>query len=120
LDKAAGQKFQKALKDAGVSDSVKAQMTQALRMVRVAQQKAQREFAFLRNATIAHRDPDAIMQYRSIVEIDELAVLRLVAEFYKAAKLFNSVLPVAIVEAGSMPGMFKQISSKTIGELIGS
>ncbi|OIR03276.1 hypothetical protein GALL_145480 [mine drainage metagenome] len=113
LDKVAGNKLRNALADAGVSDEVKHRATQALRLVRNSQQKAQKQFAFLRNATIAHRDPDALLQYRSIMEIDEMAVFRIAVEFYDGASMFIAVLPELILHVGTMPGLFSQMRAQS-------
>jgi hypothetical protein len=99
------------MKNAGESAELQEQMFHSMRLIRAAQQKAQREFAFLRNSTIAHRDADALLQYRSIMEIDEIAVMRLAAEFFEASRMFHSVLPRVTVEVGTMPGLLRQVSS---------
>lgn len=112
LDKVAGNRLRQALSDAGVSEDAKRRATQALRNVRLAQQKAQKRFAFLRNATIAHRDPDAVLQYRSIVEMDEMEVLRIAGEFYDGTHLFLSVMPDLLLGIGSMPGLFRQLKAR--------
>jgi hypothetical protein len=111
LDKVAGSKLRQALEDAGVSEDGKRRITQALRNVRQAQQKAQKQFAFLRNATIAHRDPDAVLQFRSIVGLNEREVVRIGIEFYEGAQLFISALPEVLAEVGSMRGLFRQLGS---------
>jgi len=112
LDKVAGSKLRQALEDAGVTEDGKRRITQALRSVRQAQQKAQNQFAFLRNSTIAHRDADAVLQLRSIVELDEREVVRIGTEFYEAARLFLSVMPEVLAEVGSMQGLLRQIGSQ--------
>lgn len=112
MDKVAGGKLRTALANAGVSEEAKHQITQALRSVRGAQQKAQKRFAFLRNATIAHRDPDALLQYRSITQIDEIEVLRIASEFYDGTRLFLEVLPSLVLQVGASPGLLNQIRAR--------
>lgn len=112
LDKVAGNKLREALVDAGVSEETKNQATLAIRAVRKAQQKAQKEFAFLRNATIAHRDPDAVVQYRSIAEIDEMEVCRIAGDFYQASHLFLNIIPELLIRVGTMPGLMSQLQAQ--------
>ncbi len=112
MDKVAGNRFRDALTDAGVSDEGKRQATQALRVIRNAQQKAQKQFSFLRNTTIAHRDPDALMQYRAINDLDEMAVLNIASEFYEGTRMFLAVLPNLMLRVGSFPGLLNQMKSR--------
>lgn len=109
LDKVAGNKFRNALADAGLSNEKTRQASKALRIVRNAQQKAQKQFAFLRNSTIAHRDADALAQYRSIMSIDEKEVLRIAGEFYDGIKAFLDLLPELVMQVASIPGLLNQL-----------
>ncbi len=113
MGKVAGRKLQVALANAGVSEDIKHQVKQALRTVRSAQQKAQKQFAFLRNATIAHRDSDALLQYQSITQIDEMEVLRISGEFYDGARLFLDLLPKLVIEVGTWPGLLSQLRARS-------
>jgi hypothetical protein len=113
LDKVAGGKLRAALESAGVPEEGKQQATQALRAIRSAQQRAQKQFAFLRNATIAHRDPDALLQYRSITQINEMEVLRIATEFYDGTRLFLNVLPSLVLQVGTWPGLLNQLRSSS-------
>lgn len=116
MDKVAGGKLRAALANAGVSKEARRQATQALRSIRNAQQKAQKQFAFLRNATIAHRDPDALLQYRSITQIDEMEVLRIASEFYDGTRMFLDVLPSLVLQIGTLPGLFNQLRVRSSHE----
>jgi hypothetical protein len=120
LDKAAGTKLRKALFDAGVTERARDRAKQALRKVRLAQQKAQKQFAFLRNSTIAHRDADAVLQYRAITELDEMKVLRIAAEFYDGTHLFLDVMPELLLSVGTMPGLFRQLKARPARDRSGS
>lgn len=113
MDKVAGGKLRAALANAGVSEEARRQATQALRSIRNAQQKAQKQFAFLRNATIAHRDPDALLQYRSINQIDEMKVLRIASEFYDGTRMFLDVLPSLVLQVGTLPGLLNQLRARS-------
>lgn len=87
-------------------------MALALRTIRRAQDKAQRRFASLRNSTIAHRDPDAIKQYRDIIEIEGLEVTKIAAEFYEGTHGFMEVLPRLMTYLGSLPSIVQQLAKK--------
>ena len=113
LDKAAGNKFRNALDEAGISDSVKVQVTLALREARGAQTKAQRIFNYHRNNTIAHRNQDGLEQYHSIMAIDEIEVIKIAAEFYNATARFRSVLPELMIQSGSTKGLINQIKAQS-------
>lgn len=112
LDKVAGQKLRQALETIKAPNDMKAAATEALRAVRKVQKKAESDFEFLRNATIAHRDPDALAQYRAIMEIDEMKVLNLAAEFYAAADAFITLLPKIILHSGTLASGAAQFSKR--------
>jgi len=112
MDKVSGKKLKQAFDDSNVSKNIQNEAFEALREVRQAQKRAKKQLGFLRNSTIAHRDPDALLQYCSIRDIDENAVLQLAAEFYEGSTKFVSLLPKIMLEIGSMPGLFSQIKAK--------
>ncbi len=112
VDKVAGQKLRQALETIKAPDDMKVAATEALRAIRKVQKKAETEFEFLRNATIAHRDPDGIAQYKAITELDEMKVLKLAAEFYTAANAFISLLPRIILQSGRLPSLLAQFSNR--------
>lgn len=112
LDKVAGQKLREALDIINAPDDMKRAANDSLRAVRKVQKKVQSDFEFLRNATIAHRDPDALTQYRSILQIDELKVLSLAAEFSTAAEAFIMLLPKLILQSGTLESTITQFSKR--------
>lgn len=112
FDKVAGSKLRKALDDSKVPEDLRTAVTEALRSVRRSQSRAQRQFAYLRNATIAHRDPDAVRQYRDILEIDGLEVTKVAAEFYEGTSRFMDVLPRLLAHMSTWPAMVGQFTSE--------
>ncbi|MDQ3582134.1 MAG: hypothetical protein M3495_11220 [Pseudomonadota bacterium] len=112
MDKVAGQKLKRALETIKAPDAMKAEAVEALRAIRKAQRKAEGEFEFLRNATIAHRDPDAMAQYRAITQLEEMKVLSLAAEFYDAADTFINLLPKIMLQSSSFPSVLAQFSNR--------
>ncbi|MDP2066152.1 MAG: hypothetical protein Q8K38_09300 [Burkholderiaceae bacterium] len=108
LDKAGGTRLRKALEDASVPEELRQEVAAALRSVRSAQQKAQKQFAALRHSTIAHRDADAIAQYRRITELDSRSVIQTAAEFYTGTQAFMEVMPRLLGHVGGMSGLISQ------------
>lgn len=109
LDKAGGTRLRQALDDTAAPAALRQDLTAALRSIRAAQQRAQRQFAELRHSTIAHRDADAITQYRRIGDIEGLAVLATAAEFYAGTHAFLQVMPRVLSHVGGMSGLVSQI-----------
>lgn len=109
LDKAGGTRLRQALDGTNAPAELRQELSAALRTVRSAQQKAQRQFADLRHSTIAHRDADAIMQYRRIESTDGMAVLQTAAEFYAGADAFMDVMPKLLRHVGGMSGLVSQL-----------
>ena len=117
IDKVAGNKLRQALDDGGTPENLRQEVTEAMRAIRKAQSRAQRQFAYLRNSTIAHRDSDAIQQYRDIVEIDELEVLEIAADFYAGTEKFMTMLPRLLAHLSTLQGMISQVKSQASHEL---
>lgn len=109
IDKAGGSKLRVALEDAAVPAELRQEMTKALRAIRAAQAKAQKQFAVLRHTTIAHRDADAISQYQKIIKLDSLEIMQTASEFYKGTDAFMSVIPRLISHVGGMNGVIAQL-----------
>jgi hypothetical protein len=113
LDKAGGNRLRQALDDTNVSPELRQEVTSALRIIRAAQQKAQKQFASLRHSTIAHRDADAVTQYRKITELDSLAIVQTAAEFYSGTHAFMTVMPRLITHVGGISGVVAQLVLQT-------
>ncbi len=112
IDKVAGNKLRQALDDGAIPEDLQQEVTEAMRSIRKAQSRARRQFAYLRNSTIAHRDPDAIRQYRDIVEIDGVEVTKVAADFYAGTGKFIEMIPLLLVHLSSMRGMIGQMKSQ--------
>ena len=115
MDKVAGAKLRQALNEGKVPVELRDSVTEAMRTIRKAQQNAQKKFAYLRNSTIAHRDPDAIRQYNDINSIDSLEVIRIAADFYDGTKMFMNVLPNLLMYLGTWQGLMSQLDSIAAG-----
>ena len=112
MDKVCGAKLKQALDELKVSNDVKKEVSEALRSIRREQRRARREFNYLRNLTIAHRDPDALSQYRAIRNINSTKVLSLASNFYDAADSFVGLLARILRLSSSPNSLFLQLLSK--------
>jgi hypothetical protein len=74
-----------------IPDDLKKEAVEVLREVRVIQRKANKQFAHVRNAAIGHRDPNALVQYRAIRDLNVQEVWNLAAEFFAAVERFIGV-----------------------------
>lgn len=110
LDKVAGTSLRQALEATAVPQDLLTRVADAMRTVRKAQERARRRFAYLRNSTIAHRDPDAIRQYRDITEIQGLEVVQIAGEFYEGTHKFMEVLPSLLIFLGTTPAIIQQLA----------
>jgi hypothetical protein len=108
FDKVSGKPLRDALEAIGAPDALRKEAFQALREVRAVQTRARKEFSALRNATIAHRDPDALLQYRAIRNLDTDTVFAIAADFYVAARQFIDVVPRLMLESGSLGALLRQ------------
>lgn len=108
LDEVSGRSLRDALEQIGASDALRKEAFMALREIRSVQEKARKEFLAIRNAAIAHRDPDALLQYRSIRNLKVEVVLTIAGEFYSAAKRFIDLVPRLMLESSTMPALLRQ------------
>jgi hypothetical protein len=79
-----------------------------LRALRVVQRKAKKKFSFIRNAAIAHRDPNALVQYRAIRNLNVEDVMAIGMEFFGAAEKFINLLTRLMLAGNTMPSYLKQ------------
>jgi hypothetical protein len=107
-DKVTGRGLRAALDAIQASDAVKAQTVDALRTLRLVQRKIAREYGFIRNAAIAHRDPNALVQYRAIRDLDVDKVFAMTIEFFQAVERFMPVLTSLMLESGTWPALLRQ------------
>lgn len=112
IDKVAGNQLRQALDDTEAPELLRNKVAVALRSVRKAQEKAQKQFNLMRNSTIAHRDINALQQYRAITELDTLGVAKVAAEFYEATHAFIAVLPELLLYASTFQGLLRQMSAQ--------
>jgi hypothetical protein len=83
-------------------------LTQALRHLRKVQEKVEGQFGMLRNKTIAHRDPDALLVYRAIRDLNPMEVMAAAGEFYVGVSMFMAALTKLVTHTGSQRAILRQ------------
>lgn len=109
FDKVAGREFNDIVAKRRLPADLAISVRDAMRGIRKAQAKVKVQFAHLRHSTIAHRDADALAQYRDIVQLDELEVAQAAVEFYAAVASFSDMLPRLMSYLGSMQNVLTQM-----------
>lgn len=108
ITKVTGKQFHQAMEDAGIPEQLSTEVTNSLRIIRKTQERVRKALRDLRKTTFAHRDADALVQYRAIRNLDSDEILSLAGEFYDACERFVAVMPRLIAAGGSFPGLFRQ------------
>ncbi len=106
IGKASSKNLKELLSKSSVDETLQKELFQALRLLRKSQEKAAKLLQFERNATIAHRDPDALLQLNTIENLNPKKVFSAAEEFYTSSAIFMNVFPKVMLQAGSMQGLF--------------
>ena len=109
-DKVSGRALKDALDAAQTPQHLRTQIVDVLRQLRAVQRKISKEFTFVRNAAIGHRDPNALLQYRAIRDLRTERVFQLAEEFYGAIHSFMPVLTELMLESGKLSSLLAQWS----------
>lgn len=112
-DKVTGQELRKALDTIQAPDDLKKETFEALRMLRRVREKVGNQFGDLRNKTIAHRDPDALLVYRAIRDLRTKDVTDAAIDFYAGVDAFMKVLTKLMLQSSSLESMLRQWQGKT-------
>jgi len=107
-DKVSGRALKDALELLEVPAELRAEAVDALRKLRLVQRKVTKQFSFVRNSAIAHRDPDALAQYRAIRDLKIDDVMNAAIEFYSGVGKFIRVLTALTALSGSPHALLKQ------------
>lgn len=108
VGKVAGQDLYKALNMIDCPADIRDEINSSLKLVRKSQKSAEKSLKSLRNSVIAHRDADALYQYRTIKNIPADEIFEAAMKFYEASDRFHAVLPKLIIIGSSMPNLIKQ------------
>ncbi|RUO24463.1 hypothetical protein CWE09_11445 [Aliidiomarina minuta] len=114
LSKVAGKEFREAINYFGPSKYRRQRLMKELENVRKIQAELHEEFREIRNKTIAHRDADAMHQYRLIRNIDEVKVVTRAGAYFNAASPLISELTELTQIAGDTRHLMNQYIGKKI------
>lgn len=114
LSKVAGKQFREAINYFGPSRDLRQRLVKNLEDVRKVQSELHDEFREIRNKTIAHRDADAMHQYRLIRNLDEMKVVDRAGDYFKAASPLISDLTELTCMAGDMRHLMNQYVGKKL------
>jgi hypothetical protein len=112
-DKVSGRSLREALNVIEAPPDLRQEAIAALRHLRLVQRRARLEFGIVRNSAIAHRDPDALRQFRCIRDLRVDQVLAVTLDFYSNAEAFMHVLSRLMVECGSLQALISQWKPKS-------
>jgi hypothetical protein len=112
-DKVTGRELKDAMELMLIPDELRHEAIDALRSLRVIQRKANKKFSFIRNAAIAHRDPNALVQYRAIRDLNVDEVMALGIEFFTAIEKFVSVHTKLLQASNTLRSYARQWSAAT-------
>jgi hypothetical protein len=107
-DKVSGRALKEALDTMLIPGELKTQTIEALRTLRLIQRKVTKNFSFVRNATIGHRDPNALAQYRAIRDLKVDEVMAIAVEFFAAVERFVVLLTQIMLAGNSLQSYLRQ------------
>lgn len=107
-DKVTGRTLKDALDSMMIPDELKSETIAVLRRLRLVQRKVTKKFTFVRNATIGHRDPDALAQYRAIRDLNIGEVMEIAVEFFAAVEQFVTALTKIMQTGNSLQSYLRQ------------
>jgi hypothetical protein len=110
-DKVTGRKLKDALDLMLIPEELKREAIVLLRELRIVQRNAGKKFLTIRNAAIAHRDPNALVQYRAIRNLNVNEVLEMGTEFFAAAEKLIGLLTKLMLAGNSLPSYLNQWST---------
>ena len=111
-DKVSGRALKDALDAIEAPTALRSECVEALRRLRIVQRSARTKFVEVRNSAIAHRDPDAVRQYRAIRDLKVEEVIGTAIEFYEAVDVFMRVLSKLLRECSPLRMMLRQSRSE--------
>jgi hypothetical protein len=106
MSKVGSNDFKMLLSQSSVDNELQQEFFKALRLLRKSQKDAAKLLRFARNATIAHRDSDALLQLETIESLNTKEVMSITEEFYISVSVFSDVFSKVLLQAGSMNGLY--------------
>jgi len=108
LQKVTGAKFRSAIDFFSPTKKLKKDLEAALSNLASVHAGTKDKLSDIRNYTIAHRDADAIKQYRLIRNIDELVVAKIASDFFEATNPVVRLLSMLVKESSGMHHLLNQ------------
>lgn len=107
-DKVSGRALKEALDTMLIPNELKVKTIEVLRTLRLVQRKVTKNYSFVRNATIGHRDPNALAQYRAIRDLRVTEVMAIAVEFFAAVERFVALLTQIMLAGNSLQSYLRQ------------
>lgn len=115
-DNVSGRSLQEAFDLMLIPDELRREANSTLRELRKIRERATKKFSLVRNATIAHREPNALIQYRAIRDLNVQDVFDTAIDFFAEIETFMSVLTRLINAGNTLPSFLKQWSASTAAD----
>lgn len=112
-DEVTGKALQEAMDLMLIPEDLRKEANTALRRLRKIQERAQKKFSFIRNAAIAHRDPNALTQYRAIRDLNVKEVWDIAAEFFAEIESFMGTHTRLMLAGNTLDSYLRQWSAST-------
>lgn len=104
-DEVSGRRLQEALDVMQTPADLREKAAASLRRLRTIREKTRKKFASIRNVAIGHRDPNALIQYRAIRELNVQDVWDVAGEFFGEVQAFLPTI-TQIMLAGNNPSSY--------------
>jgi hypothetical protein len=112
-DKVCGRELKNAMELMLIPEELKREAIDSLRALRLIQRRANKQFSFIRNAAIAHRDPNALVQYRAIRDLRVEEVMEIGMAFFQTAEKFINLLTRLMLAGNTLSSFVKQWTAAT-------
>jgi hypothetical protein len=93
----------------GLSEEAKSNLVSALKELRKSRKEIENQLSETRHNTIAHRDPDAMRQFKIISDLEIMQFAPVLTKFYIASDKLLKAMVVAMLEMGTMKSLLHQI-----------
>lgn len=111
VDKVCGRDLREAMDMIRPPAELRKQVELSLRRFRKIHGKAKKNFSPIRNTTIAHRDGNALAQYRAIKDMDTAEVLSIAGDFFGEVNRFIPLLSLLLLAGNNLDTLMRQYSA---------
>ena len=110
MGKVTGRKMRKIYQVNGLTEQAKTDLVNSLRELNKVRRRIQGSLSETRHNAIAHRDPDAMNQYKIIQTLEALDFKEELRDFYSVMDSLIKAMIVSVKQVGSIPGLLSQVS----------